>query len=62
MAGNLKNNFGGKIQTCFFGGPSGWAMVIGPLLHVSLLVRPLLPLLSKLPVTVHLVGLMAGNL
>jgi hypothetical protein len=45
----------------FFGGPSGWTMVMGPLLPVSLLVRPLLPHLSKLPVTVHPLDLMAGN-
>jgi hypothetical protein len=61
MAGNLKNNFGGKIQTCFFGGQSGWAMVMGPVLPVLLLVRPLLLHLSKLPATVHPVGLMAGD-
>jgi hypothetical protein len=30
-------------------------------LPVSLLVWPLLPLLSKLPATVHPVGLLAGN-
>jgi hypothetical protein len=34
---------------------------MGPVLLVSLLVRLLLPHLSKLPVTVHPVGLMAGN-
>ncbi len=62
MAGNVKNNFGGKNSILFFGGPSGWAMIMGPVLPVSLLVRPLLPLLSKLPVTVHPVGLMARNL
>jgi hypothetical protein len=61
MAGNVKNNFGGKNSILFFGGPSGWAMVMGPVLPVSLIVRPLLPLLSKLLVTVHPVGLMAGN-
>jgi hypothetical protein len=62
MAGNLKNNFGGENSNLFFAVPSGWAMVMGPVLPVSLLVRPLLPLLSKLLVTVHPVGLMAGNL
>jgi hypothetical protein len=36
-------------------------MVIGSVLPVSLLVRPLLPHLSKLPATVHPVGLKAGN-
>ncbi len=58
----FKNNFGGKNSNLFFGGPSGSAMVMGPMLPVSLLVWPLLPHLSKLPATVHPVGLMAGNL
>jgi hypothetical protein len=39
-----------------------WQAWVGPVLPVSLLVRPLLLHLSKLPVTVHPVGLMAGNL
>ncbi len=53
MAGIMKNNFGGKNSNLFFGGPSGWAMVMGPVLPVSLLVRLLLPHLSKLPVNVQ---------
>jgi hypothetical protein len=53
MAGNVKNKFGGKNSNLFYGGPNGCAMVIGPVLPVSLLVRPLLPPLSKVPVTVH---------
>jgi hypothetical protein len=64
MAGNLKNNFGGKNSNLFFGGPNRCAMVISPVLPVSLLVRPLLPHLSNLPVTVlcvHPVGPVGGK-
>jgi hypothetical protein len=38
-----------------------WQAWVGPVLPVSLLVRPLLPHLSKLLVTVHPVALMAAN-
>jgi hypothetical protein len=43
MAGNFENNFGGKNSNMFFEGSSGWAMAIGPVLPVLLLLRPLLP-------------------